>query len=547
MNGSRSKVYWEKYGNTTLHTNYNYFRHNTLFKDVSSALQVDTTKFDQDLARLQAQETRFYRMFGKQSYEEFKSWVQEFLKEGDAEIIARFSNESIRQNIIRDITNEAEKHQNLSKAKITLTINTIDADKKLREITKHLYSITDLSSKFEVSKKGELVFEADPRIMKAILNRFKQKNFHITNLSSELLSSYLEFENVDLGGLSFSANGKQLSIKELSSLVKYRPFPWGYRNQEIQEAWKNSDNHTTIEKELNEAIKAIRNNIEKLAAGGSKQMKQALQETLNDVVPSTFNADKYYNIFFVGANYKNGLLGAFGEFGTALLINYLKLQGATNITSRAKVIGQELGKQDVSFEDFGVQVKNYSISQTETGAYTRKTIEVRQHPNELAQYFPDKQNFLGFMANYYFNENVQQSPYGNPRQTMDNVITKLQGEYLGELLRLAVDDLGVTDTITFYEIGSRYLVPASALLCYYKETANSLKVFIKDPPKPQYTVGEVTKGENKYWRKAVNANGEILWEPTNDNSKLYRGLISKDISFVTEMKNEFDLRNYALY
>lgn len=268
---------------------------------------------------------------------------------------------------------------------------------------------------------------------------------------------------------------------------------------------------------------------------------------MDDVVPYPFNPDKYYNIFFVGANYKNGLLGAFGEFGTALLINYLRLQGARINTSRAEVIGQELGKQDVRFQDLGVQVKNYSIADSKAGAYTRKRIEVNQHPSELAQYFPDKQNFLGFMANYYFNENIQKSPYGNPRQTMDNVVSTIRGEYLGELLRLAVDDLQITDTITFYEIGGRYLVPASALLIYYREFKDKLKVYVKGPETPRYRVGEVTRDENGYWSKVGNGNGNVMWEPTEANLKAYDNLISKSISFVSEMNNDFNLTAYALY
>jgi hypothetical protein len=68
-------------------------------------------------------------------------------------------------------------------------------------------------------------------------------------------------------------------------------------------------------------------------------MNRALVETLDDVVPYPFKPDDYYNIFFVGANWKNGLIGAFGEFGTALLINYLRIKGARLNVDRAKVIG----------------------------------------------------------------------------------------------------------------------------------------------------------------------------------------------------------------
>jgi hypothetical protein len=44
----------------------------------------------------------------------------------------------------------------------------------------------------------------------------------------------------------------------LSSIIQYRPFPWGYRNSEISDAWEKGENRIIIEEELNEAIKKIR-------------------------------------------------------------------------------------------------------------------------------------------------------------------------------------------------------------------------------------------------------------------------------------------------
>jgi hypothetical protein len=47
-----------------------------------------------------------------------------------------------------------------------------------------------------------------------------------------------------------------------------------------------------------------------------------------------------YNLFFIGSNVRNGLLGAFGEFGTALLMNYLYLKtGGRLDESIAEVVG----------------------------------------------------------------------------------------------------------------------------------------------------------------------------------------------------------------
>jgi hypothetical protein len=50
-------------------------------------------------------------------------------------------------------------------------------------------------------------------------------------------------------------------------------------------------------------------------------------------------------IFFIGEDLKNGLLGAFGEFGTALLINYVYAFTGERLGEReAKIIGYSNGK-----------------------------------------------------------------------------------------------------------------------------------------------------------------------------------------------------------
>ena len=434
--------YWSQYGNYTLHTNHDYFRRNVFFKSVNKALHTDRMKVQNDQRNLADREKRFYQTFGQNDYDGFIKWARNLFTGPDGAVIARFSNEALLQSIIGDIARNAEKHQSVQKAKLTLLIDSEDANKKINEVSKTLSNFEKLSGKSDFKSKDgkiEFEFEANPQIMKAIVNRLKQTQFHISSLNSEALASFIDKE--DLGELVFSKDGKQLTNKELSQIIQYRPFPWGYRNSEIREGWKDGQFRPVIEAELTTAIKEIRQNIISMGSDGSPQMQQALRQTLDDTLPLPFDPEEHYNIFFVGANYRNGLLGAFGEFGTALLINYLKLVGAGVSEKRAKIMGQDLGKRDVEYAGLGVQVKNYSLAQSDAGTYTRKKIEVNQHPNQLADYFSDRDSFLGFITNYHFNENIQKSASGNPRQTMNMVIDKLQDKYLAELLRIAVDDV----------------------------------------------------------------------------------------------------------
>jgi hypothetical protein len=130
-------------------------------------------------------------MFGYTDYKSFKEWISSYLLGPDGQIIAKFNNEGVKNNILSKIINEAEEHQNLSKAEITLKINTEDADKKLKEITKALRSLSTDVPDAKIGFKGEITFQANPKIMKILLNRLKQTNFHISSYSSDLLSSYL--------------------------------------------------------------------------------------------------------------------------------------------------------------------------------------------------------------------------------------------------------------------------------------------------------------------------------------------------------------------
>ena len=69
--------YWSEYGNSTLHTNYNYFRRNIYFKqNLTKALPVSEEKIKNNIDALRAQETKLYSTFGKNNYHEFMELVR---------------------------------------------------------------------------------------------------------------------------------------------------------------------------------------------------------------------------------------------------------------------------------------------------------------------------------------------------------------------------------------------------------------------------------------------------------------------------------------
>ena len=58
--------YYSLYGNTTLHTNYNYFRPNLFLKNVQEGLSA-LNMIQGDIKTLEAKELEFYKKFNKNS------------------------------------------------------------------------------------------------------------------------------------------------------------------------------------------------------------------------------------------------------------------------------------------------------------------------------------------------------------------------------------------------------------------------------------------------------------------------------------------------
>jgi hypothetical protein len=83
----------------------------------------------------------------------------------------------------------------------------------------------------------------------------------------------------------------------------------------------------------------------------------------------------------------------------------------------------------------------------------------RIHPDKLGQYFGDGEaDFLGFISNYFFN-----STYAEQHRDDMASLRETLGHWLGEVMNMAVED-SVEDTVTFYMIAGRYLVPCSVIL-----------------------------------------------------------------------------------
>lgn len=518
-----TSAYYEVYGNTTLHTNFNYFRANQFLKNTEDSLKA-LSNAEGAIGRLEEQELKFYQKFGCNSYSEFINKLKEIMEQNDGKLLKKASNSEI-QKLISSIISNQSGSQDLSDIELTVQVRGADIGKELKKALMHLEGVSQISD-FEFSIIGNV------RNMKILANKLAKKHYHIFtgknkkgSFNDKALRRFMEAEGGFDNLLTFSYKGQQVLSRDVSNIIKPRPFPWGYRNKEVRELL--SQDPEVWEPKIEAALKAIESNIKQYFAGGSTMFNQALQKTLND----TLGTNKTI-IFFIGEDLKNGLLGAFGEFGTALLINYVyAFTGKQYGEREAKIIGYSNGKQDVLFDGFGIQVKNYAIDADTL--MTRAGLEVNQQPADVAEYFSDSQSFLGFMANYFFNESIRSHP---SFVSIEDLCLYLGEHMQGELMRLAVKD--IDDTVSFYNISQQFFIPGSILLQMFTETAQKLKVEITNNGGEKWTDG-VSHGPNDYWEIEGGT-----WHPTEKNVSAFASAINNNIS-IKAIMGHFSLGDFA--
>lgn len=523
---NKTSFYQAAYGNTTLHTNYNYFRANKFLKNSNEVL-AELSRTQGAIARLETQEQQFYQKFGKKNYQEFITFLRELMSDGsqDGMLLKKASNQNVR-DLIRQIMANKTGDQDVGNIELIVQVNTDKAQIDLGKIFEKLKGQEGIS----VIGEATLSITGNTPTMKKLVNKLASTHFVTESFNNKKLSKFLQ-TNEDFGELvTFSTNGRELTKTEVSDVIKPRPFPWGYTMKELQEMI-HLEPSIWIPK-FNYVLKEIRNRLEQYFLGGSQNFQQALKLSLDKVFSNG------YQVFLVGQNIEAGLLGAFGEFGTVLLINYLQ-QIAPNANPdkrTAELVGFSNGKQDVLYQGFGIQVKNYSIQETGESFLTRRGIEVHQQPADIAEYFSDGQSFLGFMANFFFNKGIQEHA---SFVSLEELCEYLSKNLQGELLRLATAD--ISDTVSFYNIGQQFFIPGSALLKMYIEAGRALRVTITSSGPIWNEEDGLSRGPNEYWRLD---NG--VWFPTEKNLSAFNGSINKHISITASM-GSFRLNDFAYW
>ena len=521
------------YAKDTISTNFILY-----IKDASS--QVGSKL---DLVKQKEQE--LYAQFGVNSYPQFINIIRQMFQDNgqysDRTVIRRFE-ASYLANSLKQF---ASRNKKLLDKEVRLTIDT----SKLA------------STKVKILDQGIISFECTykPAELKKKFNELLKTRFHTTekrqDASTEL--DKLVDEMFDSGALqietiSQTKNGKNY---ELYQRERFPNYPWGISKADLDKIealdWQGKD-IAKLREDLQQALEDMRDYIiYELAAGASSDLKKAIYTVWRR------NFGRHWTdpiAFFSGtkeSNFISKVQGALGEFQTAVIFEYLsekKLSSSRIAQIQGNVYNKagEQGKTDVQiFSSLGIQVKNVTTIWKDQKLQLLRDLKTNIHPQKFAQYMESQYQtgFLDFLANYYFNLNYQETAQGEMTMLQEGL-----SSWLVELMNMAMVDSAVGDTVSFYLIGGKYLVPCSILLEASEELNLKNNISITGPGAKTDEEYRGVSSKNKkplyqtYWK---NADGE--WSPTGENIGKYHNLITRGIS----IRNHFNLferiEDYALW
>ena len=335
------------------------------------------------------------------------------------------------------------------------------------------------------------------------------------------------------------------SLKSGYTLVGGPNSPFRYTEEDIAGA----ENNPSIEADINSALKDIKQfflspngmNIH----NGSPALRSAFELTWRTNIEAKFSQAA----FFMKGGVLNYLIGALGEFQTALINNYI-LRRAGGLTPEAvsrisETIGQrQQNKVDVTvLKDIGIQVKNYDLSVFESARqgimYTtntpKKFLNALQTTGAITNKPDDTtiSTLESFIANYAFSADYRTLTNAS---SFENKVKEIFETYYAEMYNFAVQ-ADLDDTVLFYSIAGEYLIPASHILRLISQNGSITKIPLNISwPKP-YTYEYFYPTKNmasppwrQYWEPKEGADPPYI--PTEEQSTKIDNLLST-VSFST--------------
>ena len=515
-----------------LHT---YTRYSNAYIDESFIGRLRTDLNASSIGKLRAKEEQLYAKYGANSFEEFRQKLKSVFNLNDQAVISRFRPDYLQKRL-SGLTQQADLYGE--------EVELVFDFSKVKQLGYTLY---------DGQKEQRIPITYNHRKLKEALNKlFKDRHFIEGSLSMDrvdaLVHNLLTGDGLEIYMGEKGADG---NLQEKYVVHTIPNFPWGVTKQLYDDAKKS--NNTVILDEIDRAAQQIRRFVfEELGQGASTDMRTAIE----NVWSKAFGSEVNPALFFSGGKTKSfisGVQGAMGEFQTALLFEYLSIKLGTAALPEIKgnvrleqSLTKEKSRTDVEiFQAFGLQVKNFAIieEKAENGTYKHfmHKAGTRIHPDKLGQYFGSEEaDFLGFISNYFFN-----STYATQHQDDMVRLRETLGHWLGEIMNMAVED-AVEDTVTFYMIAGRYLVPCSVILEAADKVGLRQSVQITGPAgRSDSDFNKMTdpRPYEEYWIYL----GDGDWKVTDKNKIEFNKLISHSISIKTSFDFFDEIEKYSLY
>ena len=528
---------------------------------------VDTqkTRLESQIKLLQDQEKAVYGKFfaGCTTYKDFITRLQELFdtqNNVDMQIIRNFAAEKIQVLLNKNFGTQIMPSKNLITEIEIINPNVTKID--IGNILKGTSGNFKLSN--NIIKLDIRMDDAGIKAMKELLNKAQGKHFHTASLGTDCMKAYLKHLVIKQNLPEETQKEKIQAITKGFHTTKFiGDSDLRYTLADIKDESKKADIQRATKKIKDFFYSSAGLNV----ASGTQALKSAFQQTWQDNISSIEYGIAFF--FFCGTlTYFNG---AFGEFQTALLSNYiLQRTGAiikdkTLASKISNTIGQtEQAKVDVTLlGNLGIQVKNYNpytynYNPIETNT-TAESFLNKLGSNGQDVSVDDKSQVLSltsFLANYAFSQDYRAMAGKGTIPSVEDVEKSLEN-YAGELYNLSIirstpQSKAYSDTVLFYSFSGMYLVPASVILqAVYdnldKNNRTNVRVSIKWDG-DGLSSEDMQKGQGKYnspywtkyWHRTVKGLGyqETEWSRQSAQDTKIKNLLS-----VTRIKTGFKVTN----
>ena len=505
---------------------------------------------NQQIKNMERRETKIYQQYfnGCTTFEKFIENLRNLFSEKgygqDKEILRNFKSENARAKLKDYFGTDYVSASNFQlKVKISNPSQTKIDFESLQKLGEEI-TITPKHRKIELNIG---IDEDGIKKIKQSLNLIFNTRFDPRSLYKGGIKKFLNNIDDRVADYITIDGGVDNAKNSLSgyTLVGGPNSPFRYTEEDISGA----ANNPTGANDINSALKEIKQfflspngmNIQ----NGSLALRSAFELTWRTNIEAKFSQAA----FFMKGGVLNYLIGALGEFQTALINNYI-LRRAGGLTPKAisrisETIGQrQQSKVDVTvLKDIGIQVKNYNLNIFEsarrgimsTTNTPKKFLNTLQTTGAIINKPDDTtiSTLESFIVNYAFSADYR---------TLTNVasfeqrVKEIFETYYAEMYSFAVQ-ADLDDTVLFYSIAGEYLIPASRILKMISENIDITGVPLKISwPKPYsyeyfYPTDNIASPPWKqYWEPRKSADPPYI--PTEEQSTKINNLLST-ISFST--------------